>query len=68
MSYAGEALQPAGQILGLPCQNLPDHQVTSVVDHPHHFDADSTYHPDEDPDSDFYLMRIQMRIRLRIFI
>jgi hypothetical protein len=40
---------------------------TSVVD-PHHFDAedsdadsdpDSTYHPDADPDSKFYLMRIQ---------
>ncbi len=24
---------------------------------PHHFD-DSTYHPDADPDSDFYLMRM----------
>jgi hypothetical protein len=32
--------------------------VFSVVE-PHHFgtDADSTHHPDVDPDSDFYLMR-----------
>ncbi len=35
----------------------------SVVD-PHHFEADpdSYYHPDEDPDSDFYLIRIRIRI------
>jgi hypothetical protein len=37
--------------------------IDSVVDL-HHFDADtdSTYYPDADPDSDFYLMRIRMRI------
>jgi hypothetical protein len=31
-----------------------------VLYDPHHFDADlySTYHPDADPDSDFYLKRI----------
>jgi hypothetical protein len=35
---------------------------------PHHFDEDpdadpeSTYHTDADPDSDFYLMRIRIRI------
>jgi hypothetical protein len=42
---------------------------TSVVD-PHHFDADpdSTYDPDADPNSDFYLMWIRMRIHIRIFI
>ncbi len=34
----------------------------SVVD-PHHTDAD----PDANPDSDFYLMRILMRIRIRRF-
>jgi hypothetical protein len=36
---------------------------TNVVD-PHHFDADqvSTDHPDADPDSDFYLMLIRIRI------
>jgi hypothetical protein len=30
---------------------------------PHHFDtdADSTYHPDVDPNSDFYLLRILIR-------
>ncbi len=40
---------------------------STVVD-PHHLDADpySTYHPDADPDSDFYLMRIRMRIRIFI--
>jgi hypothetical protein len=27
-------------------------------------DPDSTYHPDADPDSDFYLMRIRIRIQL----
>jgi hypothetical protein len=43
--------------------------LVSVVD-PHHYDADPdlTYHPDADPDadpvSDFYLMRIRVRIRL----
>ncbi len=33
-------------------------------------DSDSTYHPDADPDSDFYLMRIRlltlMLIRIQI--
>jgi hypothetical protein len=48
---------------------------TSAVD-PHHVDAvpdaDSRYHPDADPDSDFLLMRIRiklftlMRIRIQI--
>jgi hypothetical protein len=40
--------------------------IDSVVDPPH-FDADldSTYHPDEDPDADYYLML--MRIRIGIF-
>jgi hypothetical protein len=44
---------------------------TLVVD-PRHFDADpdSTYHPDADPDFDFYSMRIRpitpVRIRIRI--
>ncbi len=43
--------------------------VGSVVDpHPHHLDADPdlTYHPDADPDpdSEFYLMRIGMRIQV----
>jgi hypothetical protein len=42
----------------------------SVVD-PHHVDADSTFHPDEDPDADpisiFYLKWIWMRIRVRLF-
>ncbi len=49
--------------------------LSNVVD-PHHIDADpdaypySTYHPDADPDadSDFYVMRIRMRILIRIFI
>jgi hypothetical protein len=27
-------------------------------------ELDSTYHPDSDPDSDFYLTRILIRIRL----
>jgi hypothetical protein len=42
---------------------------TSVVD-PHHLDAvpdadlDSTYHPDADPDSDFLLMRMRIRIQI----
>ncbi len=38
---------------------------SSVVDS-HLFDADpdSTYHPDADPDSDFYLMQIRMWIRI----
>ncbi len=33
---------------------------------PHHLDADldTTCHPDKDPDSDFYFMRIWIRIRL----
>jgi hypothetical protein len=48
----------------------PQHSITAsrVVD-PHHVDAvpDSTYHPDADPDSDFYLMRMRMRIQIRIF-
>ncbi len=45
----------------------------SVVD-PHHFDTDpdSIYHPNAEPDSDFYLMRIRIRlftlIRIRIQI
>jgi hypothetical protein len=31
---------------------------------PHHIctDPDSTYNPDADPDSDFYLMRTQIRL------
>jgi hypothetical protein len=35
--------------------------LTSVVD-PHHLDADPdlTYHPDADPDSDFFLMRVRI--------
>jgi hypothetical protein len=39
----------------------------SVVD-PYHGDADSTYHPDADPDSDFYLMRIQIRLFILMLI
>ncbi len=45
---------------------------TSVVD-PHHFDTDadadpdSTYHPDADPDADFYSMLIWMRMRIQLF-
>jgi hypothetical protein len=43
----------------------------SVVD-PHHLDvdpdADLTYHPDAHPDPDFYLMRMQSRVRVRLFI
>jgi hypothetical protein len=37
--------------------------TVSVVD-PHHFDADLDfiYHPDADPDYDFYLMRIGIMI------
>jgi hypothetical protein len=54
--------------------------VIRVVDPHHHFDADpdalpdSTYHPEADPDADFYLMRIRirlfslMRMRIRIQI
>jgi hypothetical protein len=48
--------------------NLAKIWGASVVD-PHHFDADadrdSTYNLD-DPDSDFYLMRIWMRIQIFI--
>jgi hypothetical protein len=42
------------------------HSRTSSVVDPHHRDADldadphPTYYPDEDPDSDFNLMRIQI--------
>jgi hypothetical protein len=52
--------------------------VTRVVDlHPHfHADKDavpeSTYHPEADPDADFYFMRIRIRLftlmRIRIQI
>jgi hypothetical protein len=36
---------------------------------PQHIDADpdSTYHPDLDPDSDFYLMWIRTRIQVFLF-
>jgi hypothetical protein len=36
---------------------------------PHHTDADTdpTYQPDADPDSDYYLMGIRMRMRIRLF-
>jgi hypothetical protein len=52
--------------------------MLTILVNPHHFDADtdgepdSTYHPDADPDSDFYLMRIRIRLftlmRIRIHI
>jgi hypothetical protein len=31
-------------------------------------DLDLTFHPDADPDSDFYLMRIQLFILMRIWL
>ncbi len=42
--------------------------IKPVLVDPHHFggDPDKTQHPDADPDSDFYLMRIQ--VQFRIFI
>jgi hypothetical protein len=53
--------------------NLGKNVKVSVMG-PHHFDADldedldSTYHPDADsdavPDSDFYMMRIRIRIQI----
>jgi hypothetical protein len=65
---------PAEEAQHLPLRSSPKGLVApqllhfiSVVD-PHHFDADldSIYHPDvdldADPDSDFYLMEIQIRI------
>ncbi len=46
--------------------------MINVFVDPHHIDADpdSTYHPDADPygapDSDFYLMRMRIRMRIRL--
>jgi hypothetical protein len=46
-----------------------DLAILSVVD-PHHIDADpdSSYHPDGDPDADsnFYLMRIRIRMGMQV--
>jgi hypothetical protein len=53
---------PEFVLLSLLCHALIFNNY-SVVD-PHHFDADpdSTFDPDEDPDSDFYLMRIRIQL------